>query len=81
MLLMTHRQAWCWQDEYTGLTIEDIRQLEIEAQQLLEFKMNNEVYDDKNRTSSKSDIFVNHHSKSKFLPSLFVHGLAFNSLF
>jgi hypothetical protein len=40
MLLITHRQAWCWQDEYTGLTIEDIRQLEIEAQRLLELKMN-----------------------------------------
>uniref|UniRef100_A0A8C0VV70 Phosphatidylinositol transfer protein membrane associated 2 n=1 Tax=Cyanistes caeruleus TaxID=156563 RepID=A0A8C0VV70_CYACU len=34
-----HRQAWCWQDEWYGLTIEDIRQLEKEAQLMLAQKM------------------------------------------
>lgn len=34
-----HRQAWCWQDEWYGLTIEDIRQLELETQLALARKM------------------------------------------
>uniref|UniRef100_A0A3B5MVM4 Phosphatidylinositol transfer protein N-terminal domain-containing protein n=1 Tax=Xiphophorus couchianus TaxID=32473 RepID=A0A3B5MVM4_9TELE len=34
-----HRQAWCWQDEWYGLTIEDIRQLELETQLALAKKM------------------------------------------
>lgn len=31
MFIHAHRQAWCWQDEYHGLTMEDIRRLEAEA--------------------------------------------------
>lgn len=31
-MLVGHRQAWAWQDEWHGLTIEDIRQLEKQAQ-------------------------------------------------
>ncbi|XP_036355373.1 protein retinal degeneration B-like [Octopus sinensis] len=34
-ILRAHRQAWCWQDEYRGLTIEDIRDLEETAQKSL----------------------------------------------
>uniref|UniRef100_A0A8C7GSA7 Phosphatidylinositol transfer protein membrane associated 2 n=1 Tax=Oncorhynchus kisutch TaxID=8019 RepID=A0A8C7GSA7_ONCKI len=32
VMVRAHRQAWCWQDEWYGLTIEDIRQLELETQ-------------------------------------------------
>ena len=31
MFIHAHRQAWCWQDEYCGLTMDDIRRLEVEA--------------------------------------------------
>lgn len=30
-MLRAHRQAWAWQDEWTGLTLDDIRKLEAEA--------------------------------------------------
>jgi len=38
-MVRAHRQAWCWQDEWYGLTIEDIRQLELETQLALARKM------------------------------------------
>ena len=38
-MVRAHRQAWCWQDEWYGLTIEDIRQLELETQVALAQKM------------------------------------------
>jgi hypothetical protein len=43
MILVSHRQAWCWQDEYVDLTIDDVRQLEIETQKYLNMKMRNEL--------------------------------------
>ena len=33
-----HRQAWAWQDEWHGLTMEDIRNFERETQQILQNK-------------------------------------------
>lgn len=38
-MVRAHRQAWCWQDEWYGLTMEDIRQLELETQLALAQKM------------------------------------------
>lgn len=38
-MLMGHRQAWVWQDEWYGLTISDIRELEEETQRMLAKKM------------------------------------------
>jgi len=38
-MLRAHRQAWCWQDEYYGLTMDDIRRLERETQLALQEKM------------------------------------------
>lgn len=38
-ILRAHRQAWCWQDEYFGLTLADIRQLEDETQRELNRRM------------------------------------------
>ncbi|XP_052317480.1 membrane-associated phosphatidylinositol transfer protein 2-like isoform X6 [Oncorhynchus keta] len=39
VMVRAHRQAWCWQDQWYGLTIEDIRQLELETQLALAQKM------------------------------------------
>uniref|UniRef100_A0A8C1Z7D4 Phosphatidylinositol transfer protein membrane associated 2 n=1 Tax=Cyprinus carpio TaxID=7962 RepID=A0A8C1Z7D4_CYPCA len=39
VMVRAHRQAWCWQDEWYGLTMEDIRQLELETQLALAQKM------------------------------------------
>ncbi|KRX25121.1 Protein retinal degeneration B, partial [Trichinella nelsoni] len=41
VMLRAHRQAWAWQDEWCGLTIDDIRRLENEAQLALQAKMAN----------------------------------------
>lgn len=38
-MLRAHRQAWCWQDEYHGLQLADIRKLELETQLALQEKM------------------------------------------
>lgn len=38
-ILRAHRQAWCWQDEYQGLTLADIRRLEDETQRELNKRM------------------------------------------
>ena len=37
--MRAHRQAWCWQDEYQGLTLADIRRLEDETQRELNRRM------------------------------------------
>ncbi|OXB63195.1 UNVERIFIED_CONTAM: hypothetical protein H355_013960 [Colinus virginianus] len=39
VMLRAHRQAWCWQDEWIDLTMEDIRQLEEETARMLAQKM------------------------------------------
>uniref|UniRef100_A0A4W4F724 DDHD domain-containing protein n=1 Tax=Electrophorus electricus TaxID=8005 RepID=A0A4W4F724_ELEEL len=39
VMVRAHRQAWCWQDEWYGLTMDDIRQLELETQLALAQKM------------------------------------------
>ncbi|XP_031711994.1 membrane-associated phosphatidylinositol transfer protein 2-like isoform X6 [Anarrhichthys ocellatus] len=39
VMVRAHRQAWCWQDEWYGLTMEDIRQLELETQLALATRM------------------------------------------
>ncbi|XP_044586561.1 protein retinal degeneration B isoform X3 [Cotesia glomerata] len=38
-MVRAHRQAWAWQDEWIGLTMEDIRQIEKETQLALQRKM------------------------------------------
>ena len=38
-MLRAHRQAWCWQDEYYGLELSDIRRLEHETQLALQQTM------------------------------------------
>ncbi|ALC49367.1 vib [Drosophila busckii] len=52
-MLRAHRQAWAWQDEWHGLTIEDIRELERQTQLALAKKMGggDEGSDDADSTS------------------------------
>lgn len=38
-MVRAHRQAWAWQDEWVGLTIDDIRELEAQTQEALAEKM------------------------------------------
>ena len=38
-MLRAHRQAWAWQDEWVGLTIDDIRKLELETKLILQSKL------------------------------------------
>ncbi|KAF6024508.1 PITPNM2 [Bugula neritina] len=44
-MVRAHRQAWAWQDEWHGLTIDDIRDLEMQTQQALAQKMEHAVED------------------------------------
>ena len=37
-MLRAHKQAWCWQDEWYGLNMDDIRRLEKETQLALRLK-------------------------------------------
>lgn len=52
-MLMGHRQAWVWQDEWYGLTIEDIRQLEEETKAILSQTMGKQ--NDSNQHGNLSD--------------------------
>jgi len=45
-MLRAHRQAWAWQDEWLGLTMDDIRRLERETQAVLAKKMTKEEQSD-----------------------------------
>lgn len=38
-MLRAHRQAWAWQDEWHGLTMDDIREIERQTQLALKQKM------------------------------------------
>ncbi|XP_015115012.1 protein retinal degeneration B isoform X2 [Diachasma alloeum] len=38
-MVRAHRQAWAWQDEWIGLTMEDIREIERQTQEALKKKM------------------------------------------
>jgi hypothetical protein len=63
-MLRAHRQAWAWQDEWHGLTMEDIRQIERQTQEALKKTMGGgggsdeeeeeEDYDDDNKENESS---------------------------
>ena len=42
-MLRAHKQAWTWQDQWFGLMMADIREIEKETQELLKNKMQNEL--------------------------------------
>lgn len=56
-----HIQAWAWQDEWYGLTMEDIREFERETQLILQRKMGldgeDEDEDGKNNENIKNELF------------------------
>lgn len=65
MILMSHRQAWCWQDECFDLTIDDVRELELETQRYLNMKMRNEQIDPETFNSmNKSKLKIEDKSSS-----------------
>lgn len=39
-MVQAHQQAWTWQDEWVGLTMSDIRHIELETQLFLRQRMN-----------------------------------------
>lgn len=62
-MVRAHRQAWAWQDEWVSLTMDDIRQIELQTQEALKRKMGsssnnseacdgNEVVDDTKTTTN-----------------------------
>ncbi|XP_050292895.1 protein retinal degeneration B isoform X2 [Anthonomus grandis grandis] len=57
-MLRAHRQAWAWQDEWHGLTMEDIREIERQTQMALKRKMgqveDEEIDEDDNMNNSSS---------------------------
>ncbi|XP_060049183.1 membrane-associated phosphatidylinositol transfer protein 2 isoform X7 [Erinaceus europaeus] len=54
VMVRAHRQAWCWQDEWHGLNMENIRELEKEAQLMLSRKMAQFIQDEESETSMLS---------------------------
>ena len=42
-MLRAHRQAWAWQDEWVGLTMADIRELELETQIILKKRLGRSI--------------------------------------
>ncbi|XP_023026564.2 retinal degeneration B isoform X1 [Leptinotarsa decemlineata] len=56
-MVRAHRQAWAWQDEWHGLTMEDIREIERQTQLALKRKMGHvedEIDEDDNLNNSTS---------------------------
>lgn len=45
-MLRAHRQAWAWQDEWYGLSMEDIREIEKQTQLALQKKMGGDLCDE-----------------------------------
>ncbi|XP_011495089.1 PREDICTED: protein retinal degeneration B [Ceratosolen solmsi marchali] len=57
-MVRAHRQAWAWQDEWDGLTMEDIREIERQTQLTLQAKMgltesNENLVDGKSQDADK----------------------------
>ncbi|XP_058387286.1 membrane-associated phosphatidylinositol transfer protein 2 isoform X4 [Diceros bicornis minor] len=55
VMVRAHRQAWCWQDEWYGLNMENIRELEKEAQLMLSRKMAQFIEDDEEAAELAKD--------------------------
>uniref|UniRef100_H2Y8N9 DDHD domain-containing protein n=1 Tax=Ciona savignyi TaxID=51511 RepID=H2Y8N9_CIOSA len=65
VMLRAHKQAWCWQDEWHGLTINDIRRLEKETQLALQIKFGVNTSDSDNTLVVKSENNVENNSFSQ----------------
>ena len=64
-MLMGHRQAWVWQDEWYGLTIDDIRELECETQAMLAKKMGNPASSELSVSSELSNGYEEEESEGR----------------
>lgn len=53
-MLRAHRQAWAWQDEWCGLTMDDIREIEKQTQLALQKKMGSDSESEVGETSNIS---------------------------
>ncbi|OWR54650.1 protein retinal degeneration B [Danaus plexippus] len=53
-MLRAHRQAWAWQDEWHGLTMDDIREIERQTQLALQKKMAGDVGEDTDLSEENS---------------------------
>ncbi|KAK3581976.1 hypothetical protein CHS0354_003237 [Potamilus streckersoni] len=71
-MLRAHRQAWCWQDEYYGLQLSDIRRLERETELALREKMADVSFEDetdsKNKKYASQDNIATHDSHIDSMP-------------
>lgn len=54
-MFKAHTQAWAWQDEWHGLTIDDIRQIERQTMEALKKKMGKGGTDDDDEDDDKED--------------------------
>lgn len=54
-MVRAHRQAWAWQDEWFGLTMEQIRELERETQRALALKMKSVEADERSVTNEDDE--------------------------
>ena len=52
-MLRAHRQAWAWQDEWFGLTMDDIREIERQTQLALQKKMAGDTGDEQDLSGRK----------------------------
>lgn len=57
-MLRAHRQAWAWQDEWHGLTMEDIREIERQTQLALKRKMGQNENNEIGKSKIVTDIFL-----------------------
>lgn len=55
-MLRAHRQAWAWQDEWHGLTMEDIREIERQTQLALQKKMAGETIDEQDEEENSKSL-------------------------
>lgn len=68
-MVRAHRQAWAWQDEWHGLTMDDIREIERQTQLALQKKMGN---DDNSDDENGEDIKVIKFKDMRF-NGIFIH--------
>lgn len=55
-MLRAHRQAWAWQDEWHGLTMENIREIERQTQLALQKKMAGETNDEQDEEENSKSL-------------------------
>lgn len=71
-MLRAHRQAWAWQDEWHGLTMEDIREIEKQTQLALQKKMagdNNEEQESPDDNSKSLAATMSSLEKNEEMPT------------